>query len=487
MGTVTGFTADREKQIEDSSVVSGQVDINGRLQLQTRGGQTIDAGVVRGEKGDTGPTGAGAIPKLMQLAPGYVGPGPAFVTEVGDGLGAQSGPFEWSGPYQPNGNRIVRTELYNGVTTITGHAEGLVVGGWRNIPLADPLSVVPHALGAFGYATEMSDSSFLARRSTVGIVTLQGLLRVIKTVNNQTVIATLPEDMRPDTLLMFWGGEGQGRTWIQPTGEIIVLNNRAVGNWVNLSNISFPAAGVATWTPMAETGFLNGARDITAAGSNLAYGNCAYWVDPYGIAWFRGLLQFSVAVPSTNGVPLWTCPAEWSLKNPKGAQHAITSSSLTGASFGGARFNDGTFGVATTMDVAWNQNTNLPLNGYISMAGLTRITQKAFDLLPWTPFRMILSPYTAYSSGYLNQYTLRPDGLVFSMGLLKGGKNAANMFILPDYLLPENRIILPANNGWWAGRIDLMGSRHSGVNVVGVQDRGGWTSLSGLKWAIGGY
>lgn len=54
MATVTGFTSARMLEIERSCVVSGAVDLNGRLQLSTRGGIAIDAGLVKGERGDPG-------------------------------------------------------------------------------------------------------------------------------------------------------------------------------------------------------------------------------------------------------------------------------------------------------------------------------------------------------------------------------------------------------------------------------------------------
>lgn len=61
MATVTGLTAARMQEIEDSSVVSGTV-VGDNLQLTTRGGTTIPAGNVRGPQGVQGPQGpAGSV------------------------------------------------------------------------------------------------------------------------------------------------------------------------------------------------------------------------------------------------------------------------------------------------------------------------------------------------------------------------------------------------------------------------------------------
>lgn len=56
MATVTGYTAQRMQQIEDESIVDGNV-VSGELILVQRNGTTINAGNVRGPQGDTGTTG----------------------------------------------------------------------------------------------------------------------------------------------------------------------------------------------------------------------------------------------------------------------------------------------------------------------------------------------------------------------------------------------------------------------------------------------
>ena len=58
MITITGFTADRMKQIEDSTVTSGLVDAQGNLILSQRDGSHIQAGHVVGPPGPKGDTGS---------------------------------------------------------------------------------------------------------------------------------------------------------------------------------------------------------------------------------------------------------------------------------------------------------------------------------------------------------------------------------------------------------------------------------------------
>lgn len=57
MGIATGFSASRMLAIEQSTVVGGFIDLDGRLLLERRDGGTIVAGVAKGEKGDKGNAG----------------------------------------------------------------------------------------------------------------------------------------------------------------------------------------------------------------------------------------------------------------------------------------------------------------------------------------------------------------------------------------------------------------------------------------------
>lgn len=52
MAIITGYTAEKMEEFNDASVVGGSVNSSGSLILKTRGGTNIDAGRVKGEKGD---------------------------------------------------------------------------------------------------------------------------------------------------------------------------------------------------------------------------------------------------------------------------------------------------------------------------------------------------------------------------------------------------------------------------------------------------
>lgn len=55
MASVIVYDQTRMKEIEDTTVVSGSVSTGGNLLLTTRQGAQIDAGYIKGDKGDTGP------------------------------------------------------------------------------------------------------------------------------------------------------------------------------------------------------------------------------------------------------------------------------------------------------------------------------------------------------------------------------------------------------------------------------------------------
>jgi microcystin-dependent protein len=68
MATVTGLTAERMIEMENATVIDGDI-ISDHLILVTRGGTPIDAGNVRGAVGPTG--GAAFVPCLSTARPGY--------------------------------------------------------------------------------------------------------------------------------------------------------------------------------------------------------------------------------------------------------------------------------------------------------------------------------------------------------------------------------------------------------------------------------
>lgn len=105
MATVTGYTAQRMKQIEDETVVDGEV-VGDNLHLITRAGTQIDAGSVRGPVGPVGPAGPTIPSGIVTMYAGATAPEgyllcngaeikradyPALFTAIGTTWGAGDG------------------------------------------------------------------------------------------------------------------------------------------------------------------------------------------------------------------------------------------------------------------------------------------------------------------------------------------------------------------------------------------------------------
>ncbi len=104
MATVTGLTAARMKAIEDASIVNGGVVIDDLI-LTKYNGVTVNAGNVRGPKGDTGdipPVAAWAAPVLLNSWVNY------------------------SAAYEPAGYYLDRNRVF---------IKGLVKSGAMDVPL----------------------------------------------------------------------------------------------------------------------------------------------------------------------------------------------------------------------------------------------------------------------------------------------------------------------------------------------------------------
>lgn len=111
MGTITGLTADRMIEIEDASVVDGNV-VGDNLILERHDGSTIDAGNVRGAAGSNGTNGVNA-PFVRAASPG-------------SNVASLSGTFTMDGVSLAAGDRVLlkdqTTSAQNGVYVVAAGA-----------------------------------------------------------------------------------------------------------------------------------------------------------------------------------------------------------------------------------------------------------------------------------------------------------------------------------------------------------------------------
>lgn len=517
MATVTGMTAAAMQEIADGVVVDGEVNENGDLILTRHDGSWFNAGHVKGQKGDpatakllpgdgdTGTvdlslTGSGTLedpwllkadllfpPKLMQLDGGNVGGGPSYVTDPGWGLGTKYGPFDWDGKYDPVGNPLVRLEGRDGKYVITGHASGNSRGGLRQIPLSSTNNWYTYGLrnGAqFGPVSEYMEATL----TPSGIVVLQGLYNARSAFGaNVGVIGTLPPDMRPDTAMIFPANMADtiGGITIYPDGRVVSSVAIGAGQFVSLSCIAFPAAGVATWTPIPTANYLNGYSEW----GDPTYGLARYWVDPYGVVWWAGVIKIGTA---TSGTGMFTIPA--AIAQPDSHHVTVAGGSVT---FTSIRMSGTVTAGAATGRADYLSGP--PTTSWISLAGLTTLTPAALTTLNWNNINLMglmgngFAPYNA-APGLGNQMpmiTKRPDGMCMSVGLVNtsAGTIGNPAFYLPERMLPSALLLQQAVSNQARARIDISGRIHDTPSksrgFMMSQGTTPWLSVDNFKWMAG--
>jgi hypothetical protein len=509
MGSVTGLTAGRMLAIEAESITGATVDAGGNLILSRHDGTTFSAGKVKGADGTNGTnatallnllntghdvaltkTGSGTVadpwvlsgdmalpPKLMQLAPGYIGPGPAMVTDVGTGLGTQYGPYEWEGAFNPMGNVVVRLAPRNGTYVITGHAEGNTIGGWRSVALADT-NYIPYSIHNVSNRYSPFSERVPAVKTPAGIVVMQGLFVSMVARAANDLICTLPPDMWPDTAMIFPMNSSDTTSGItvNAIGEVRATFAISAGSWIDLTMIAFPAAGVATWSPI--TAYLNSFADYGVS----AYGVPRYWVDPYGICWFAGLLNIGSATANT---PMFTLPTAIT---PTDNQYEVAVSGTT--TFTAIQIT-GSVNKGSTQG-SMDYLTGSAAGNWLSLAGITLLTNPGQTTLsplilqPWLANSWV--PFGAAGAGNLvPMLAKRADGLVMTFGLMKSGTIAAAAFMMPERFLPKGAIIAHTVSNRARGRIDITGQYTDAAwrTVNAAQGSNVWYSLDGMRWYAG--
>ena len=142
MASVNVFTAARMQEIEDTTVVSGLVDVNGDLILTTREGTPINAGLVRGADGADGADGAVGPPGPQGISGGY---------QIGT-------IFPWGATSDPSyGLELNGQTVINGATIYSGLAaiypswvsgSDLILPDWRgHVPVGKTASGLFATLG----------------------------------------------------------------------------------------------------------------------------------------------------------------------------------------------------------------------------------------------------------------------------------------------------------------------------------------------------
>lgn len=392
------------------------------------------------------------------LDPNYRGPGPAKVILLpGTTLSADA--YEWLTPYNPMDNRTVEMVRMGSTWAIMGHSGHSMHGG----PQAIMLDTTKYRI----YNEERADwvwrEYVAARRLSSGIVVLSGLINSVSTTSSGDLIGTLPPGCRPDTTLTFpiEMGDNSRSIDINPDGSIRARSGYGNNTYITLEGICFPAAGVATWTPLALA-------NSWVSGTTSVWGTPAYWKDPYGTVWFRGMLKGGGTAENTMMASL-----------PTGMRPALYTHMRASS--------QDNFGFASADPAGQLQyKAGSAGNDGFSLAGLTVPTPDAYNASPWRDLRLITGG--RYNVSYpAPRITRRPDGLVMMEGLIGGVAPGNQVFRIPPEMRTVKRGLLPAVGSAVRARYDFGGElmEHQDFTVSQGGNGNSWYALDGIKWAPG--
>ena len=126
MATITGFTASRMQEIENSAIVTGSISGDNLILTRFDGG-SVNAGNVRGQKGDKGDTGEVTTAALNSAIDAIQAPGVFPGSAIADGTIARSALVAQIITSAELGNSAVITDkLNNSAVTTTKLADGSV-------------------------------------------------------------------------------------------------------------------------------------------------------------------------------------------------------------------------------------------------------------------------------------------------------------------------------------------------------------------------
>lgn len=504
MGIATGLTAERMLEIEANSITGGMIDIHGDLILTTHGGETINAGQVEptrfmtvtdSSSVDLGITGAGSLALPWNLTasvkvidaskvtsgvlgldriPNLTAEGLLEATYRGGKAKVKVGgvwstnALSWATPYDPSKSRAVRLMKVGVDWMIMGQIEDNDIR----------LELNPSTVAM--YSEVNTDMLFAYEPRAIklpsGLVMLSGLLRSPAAYSGSEVLATLPEGFRPDHDAVWaveWANQARAIT-IFPNGEIKPRTNFTGGNYISLDGIAFWAAGVPTWTPIGQGGSSFGANFDTDAGWN-NYGPAAFWKDPYGFVWFKGLIRNIPAMSVDNTVSV-NLPAT---HRPYKQMHFRTTA------------NDvfGFIGGAPASGLAWKNGGEASAGSWHSLDSVVLVTAEARANNPWKDVACWNNGWSNYlvSTFPAASYLMREDGLRIAEGLIGSGTIGQRPFILHEKeMWPDTgRKILARVSNAARGRADIYSSNAGDADIgafYASQGTSAWFSLDGAMW-----
>jgi hypothetical protein len=344
--------------------------------------------------------------------------------------------------------------------------------GWTNLTLEHN----------FEHYTSGSWPELSAIRTSAGIICTRGLLKRTGVPPSGTVIANLPEGMRPADKLQFVGcadNNTMGTTInVETNGDIIFdgTGSNSV-DFVDMNMIIFPAADVApnsAWTTITPVGNW---KDVGL--TNASWPRLGYWEDQLGRVWLRGLIQYNGSVPAGQ-LEMFRLPAPYS---PAYSTHQVMPMSNAFKRIATMRFaavNDKNPETSACTFFYDRNPTGQSFSPAISqihilpVAAIPESNWRSPDLLnDWYNFNPEVFPSMGVWSA--------PDGIQHIRGLVRGGT-------VPPVVLNNwgsgdkcdvDSLLAPVATSEVYGRVEV-----SQPNLLIHVGSIGWVSLDGLHYML---
>ncbi|WP_025157270.1 DUF859 family phage minor structural protein [Leifsonia aquatica] len=386
----------------------------------------------------------------------------------------------WMFPYSPQpGDRVVVARTSGGDLLI----QGMLIQSTSTQITLSAMGLLSSQFGSYG--NTWKEACFT--KTPDGIVILEGLVGFATSTAGDYRIFTLPDGFRPDFTLtapIAWN-DALGRIKVYPNGEVWWISSGSItaGQYVSLSGIAFPAAGVATWTeilPAGSTGtgakFMTGWSNPSNAGTEGQDATAAYWIDPYGFAWWRGaVVGPAVSADNTPVIDLGSAPLKPSLQ----IHHLATSSGGGIAGWGIAP--------ASNNQLNWKiTSIGGRAAGIVYSLGGLVVATAATDSLPWNTVAF-LNGASNYGTLFTQGAYVNVNGRVHTRGLLKVGTAATALYTAKVGNRPKGALsggaggpILPRFSNGTIARVDVGPDG----NVISRNAAAGvWFSLDGGVYA----
>jgi hypothetical protein len=505
MAIVTGLKAERMLAIEAESVNSGIVDTDGNLILTRHDGTEIDAGHVKGDKGDNA------------VAYFQVTDTPTIdLTLAGDGT--QLSPWNFQADLKVNAVEKTTLKVGNYDSASRGWyvlgADGITYGPYRAdssyfpargddvyvkkmantyviAGMIDPwIPLISTAVGTVRQYNEINaDNQWNTFDYTVrnGFTSLRGLLSLAS--GGVQLIGVLPPEARPDTTIIVKVNNSDviRSLYIQADGQMFTASNAAANGYFSLDGVVFPAAGKATWTYVGDPGsglaFVNGWTHFS--GGTTQYGKVGFWKDEFDYVWMTGLTgggsitANAQMIQITNPLFLPWNGTPTPSAGGTGEQHIMTvSSEVAGVLniIGG-----------TTNAIRASAVTNA---SWVSLAGVSYQSTASATSSEWLEHpvpRGMRGGWVNYALGYPTfAFRQRADGLMTTKGLIKSGTLTAIDWI-PDGFRSERSMLMSnvANAAYC--RFDIAGRQQTAsiggfgmINLVSGSNT--WFGFDGAHW-----